>query len=62
MRINKSRHRRRPAGRRKVTVSAETVTKRANDLPGRPVSVRSVSGLGYPVRGKLGRDLAEERS
>jgi hypothetical protein len=32
------------------------------DLRGKPVSVRSVSGLAYPVRGKLGRELAEEMS
>jgi hypothetical protein len=32
------------------------------DLRGKQVSVRSVSGLSYPVRGRLGRELAEERS
>jgi hypothetical protein len=57
-----TKHRRRPEVRRNAGVSVETAAKRANDLRGRPVSVRSISGLSYPVRGKLGRELAEERS
>jgi hypothetical protein len=55
---NKSKSRRRPEGRRKVDVSCETSTpKRA-----KPVSVRSRSGLTHPIRGTLGRALAEELS
>jgi hypothetical protein len=40
--------------RRKLPVRAKKSVKR-----GKPVSVRSVSGLSYPVRGKLGYSLAE---
>jgi hypothetical protein len=47
--------RREPAVRAR---KSETVS----DLRGKQVSVRARSGLAYPVRGKLGRELAEERS
>jgi hypothetical protein len=54
---NKTKHRRRPAVRQKVDAPIGASTLRS-----KPVSVRSVSGLTYPLRGKLGRELAEERS
>jgi hypothetical protein len=56
-------------------VAPQSGVKRLNITSGKPaatsvrglpkfrsVSVRSVSGLSYPVRGKLGLSLAEERS
>jgi hypothetical protein len=57
-----TKHRRRPEGRRNIDCLDRDTLKRANHVRSRPVSVRSVSGLSYPVRGKLGLSLAEERS
>jgi hypothetical protein len=48
---------RKPPARREGVRAQNT-----HDVRGKPVSVRSVSGLAYPVRGALGRQLAEERS
>jgi hypothetical protein len=49
---NKTKPRPRPAVRR----------NKHPPLRNKPVLVRSVSGLSYPIRGALGRQLAEERS
>jgi hypothetical protein len=57
MKINKSKYRRRPEGRRNKQSEVPN-----ENFARKPVSVRSISGLSYPIRGKLGRELAEERS
>jgi hypothetical protein len=50
--------------KRKNLLKREPPARRRKQPPlrGKPVSVRARSGLAYPVRGALGRALAEELS